>query len=281
MLKLFRKSTAAPPRDRDARFRAAVDQAPLGIAFVDRDGGWLHVNERFAEIVGHTREQLRRLAFNDLTHPDDAKREAALVRRLRSGDIRRYRIEKRVVDRRGNVREIVVAAALVREADFFVFTVDDAPAAEKPAAQPAAPQERVFAEQVRNELRRAIEDLRTELAQRDAMLEEKAKELRIMARALRKEIERRKRAEGELTTIAAVDELVHVADALEDVVEIPPPPPSRPRGTDLLVASPVARRFHHLSCGAARRLDEETRIMFTSIADATQAGYAACRLCSV
>ena len=42
----------------------------------------------------------------------------------------------------------------------------------------------------------------------------------------------------------------------------------------------VARRFHRLSCGSARRLDEETRIMFTSATEAMQAGYAACRLCS-
>ena len=101
-----------------------------------------------------------------------------------------------------------------------------------------------------------------------------------MARALRKEIARRTAAEERLRSIAAVDELTHVADTLEEEIEIPPPPPPRPRGTELLVASPVARRFHRLSCGSARRLDEETRIMFTSAADAAQAGYAACRLCS-
>ena len=75
--------------------------------------------------------------------------------------------------------------------------------------------------------------------------------------------------------------LAHTADEMESEIEIPPPPPPRQRGADLLVASPVARRFHRLNCGAARRLDEETRIMFTSAADAVQAGYAACRLCSV
>ena len=75
-----------PPRD---RFRGGFEQAPLGIAFVDRDGAWLSFNDRFGEIVGYTREQLRRLAFNDITHPDDARREAALVRRLRGGEIPR------------------------------------------------------------------------------------------------------------------------------------------------------------------------------------------------
>jgi len=198
LLKLFRKSTPAPPpRDPAGRFRAAVDAAPLGIAFVDRDGTWLHVNDRFAEIVGYTREQLRRVAFNDITHPDDAKREAGFLRRLRSGDIRRYRIEKRVVDRRGHVRNVVVAATLVRDAsDFFVFVVDEAPApVEKPVV---SSHERAFVEQAATALRRTIAELRAELEHRDGVLEEKSKELRIMARALRNEIARRKAAEEKL-----------------------------------------------------------------------------------
>jgi len=426
---LLRKPAPPVPRD---RFRPAVDQSPLGIAFVDRDGAWLYVNDRFAEIAGYTQEQLRRVRFNDITHADDAKREAALVRRLRNGDIRRYRIEKRIVDRRGYVHNVVVAAALVGEGDFFVFVIDDAPEEPRRPAVPA--NERAFTEQIVADLRRTIDDLRlqlsqreTELARREATLEEKANELRIMANALRTEIARRKVAEGKLveerlpapqtakwlpldTTpaelliaygaaeatgtlvlasgrreveiffengrvfsvsssdpsrfltmrlidrgiiseeqrhraleiqrathlalgrilimLSAVSEeqlvevlqekaeeeishvlswrnakyafvageipslqlvplridvgallLAHVADELEDEIEIPPPPPPRPAGTELFIASPVARKFHRMSCGSARRIDEETRIMFTNVADATEAGYHACRLC--
>lgn len=290
MLKLFRKSAPAPPpRDRDARYRAAVEQSPLGVAFVDREGGWLHVNDRFAEISGYTREQLRRVTFHELTHPDDAKREAGLLRRLRAGDIRRYRAEKRIVDRRGRVRDVVVAAALVRDgaSEFFVFVLDEASATtiEKPVSVNAnahafAEQARANAEQRGQELRRTISDLGAELARRDDMLDEKSRELRILTRALRKEIERRKAAEQLVRMLKAGEEIAHVADALESEIEIPPPPPPRARGHELFVASPVARRFHRLSCGSARRLDEETRIMFTRVDDAVDAGYAACRLCA-
>lgn len=423
------------PRDRDARFRAAVDAAPLGIAFVAADGTWLHFNDRFGEIAGYNREQLLRRTFSDITHPDDARREAAFVRRLRAGEIPRYQIEKRIRDRRGRERDVIAAATFVRDAEFFVYVIDDAPmpgvVAEKSTI---SPQERALIEQARanaevrgQELRRTIDELREQLAERDAALEEKTNELRIMANALRTEIARRKVAEGKLveerlpapqtakwmpldvtpaellvahgnaeqtgtlviasgrreveiffekgkvfsvsssdpsrflterlialgviseeqrrraleiqrathlalgrilTMLGAVGEeqlvevlrvkaeeeighvlswrnakwafvageipslqlvplridvgallLAHVADEFENEIEIPPPPPPRPAGTELLVASPVARKFHRLSCGSARRLDEETRIMFTSVADAAQAGYHACRLC--
>jgi PAS domain S-box-containing protein len=435
---LLRKPVPVPP-PRD-RFRGGFEQAPLGIAFVDRDGAWLSFNDRFGEILGYTRDQLRRVAFNDITHPDDARREAGLVRRLRGGEIPRYRIEKRIVDRRGRPRDVVVAATLVRDAagapDFFVYIVDDAPAPAVETPLQVSPQERAIVEQGRaiaevrgQELRRTIDELRAEIERRDTALEEKTNELRIMANALRKEIERRKAAEGKiveeklptprparwaplsttpaelliahgaaahtgtliiasgrreveiffengkvfsvssndpsrfltarlislgviteeqrqraleiqrathlalgriLTILGVVSEeqllevlrakaeeeiahvlswraakvafvegdipalqlvpmridvgaliLAHVADELEEEIEIPPPPPPAARGTDLLVASPVARRFHRLSCGSARRLDEETRIMFTSVDEAAQAGYAPCRLCSV
>lgn len=290
MLKLFRKSVPPPPRDRDARHRAAVEQSPLGVAFVDREGGWLYVNDRFHEIAGYTREQLRRVTFHELTHPDDAKREASFLRKLRVGDIRRFRIEKRIVDRRGRVREVVVSASIVRDgaSEFFLFVLDEAPFAdERPLPVAANANALAFAEQARanadqrgEELRRTIAELGAELARREAMLEEKSREMRILTRALQKEIERRKSAEETLKLFKAAEEIAHVADTLEDEVEIPPPPPARTRGHDLFVASPVARRFHRLSCGAARRLDEETRIMFTSADDAVGAGYAACRLCS-
>jgi len=290
---LLRKPAPPPPRD---RFRPAVEHAPLGIAIVGSDGAWLHFNDRLGEIVGYTREQLRNLTFNDITHHDDARREATFLRRLRAGDIPRYRIEKRVVDRRGRTREIVVAATLVRDArsntpDFFVFVVDDAPmppepvVVEKPSAQDRAflEQARVNAETHGRELKRTIGELRGELERTYSQLEEKTGELRIMANALRMEMQRRKAAERALLeeklSASAIDALVHLAEEFENEIEIPPPPPPRPPATELLVAGPVAKKFHRMSCGSARRLDEETRIMFTSVADAMNAGYAACRLC--
>ena len=289
---LLRKPAPPPPRD---RFRPGVEHAPLGIAFVGTDGAWLHFNDRLGEIIGYTREQLRQVTFNDITHPDDARREATFLRRLRGGDIPRYRIEKRVLDRRGRTREVVVAATLVRDArssapDFFVFVVDDAPMPPAPIVEKTSAQDRAFLEQARanaesrgKELKRTIDELRAQLECTYNALEEKTGELRIMANALRMEMQRRKAAERALLeeklSTSAIDALVHLAEEFENEIEIPPPPPPRPPATELLVAGPVAKKFHRLSCGSARRLDEETRIMFTSVADAMNAGYAACRLC--
>jgi len=131
VISFVRKPQGGAPRHRDERVRAAVEQAPVGIALVATDGRWLQFNERFHEVIGYTREQLGRMSFHDLTHPDDAKIESALVRRLLNGDIPNYRIEKRIMEKKGKYRDITVVASLVKAegGDCFIYIVDEPPKA--------------------------------------------------------------------------------------------------------------------------------------------------------
>src|SRR5437016_6775977 len=52
-------------------------------------------------------------------------------------------------------------------------------------------------------------------------------------------------------------------------------------GIEILIASPAAKskKFHRASCAITRRLDEETRVIFTAVHDAEAAGYERCRVC--
>ena len=112
---------------RDARLRGAFEQAPIGIALVSLDGTWLQTNERFRQMIGYTREQLIRTTFNDLTHPDDAKKEAGLMRRLLDGDVPGYRIEKRIMERSGKYRnvEVICARGESDGSPFLIYFVDE------------------------------------------------------------------------------------------------------------------------------------------------------------
>jgi PAS domain S-box-containing protein len=113
---------------RETRLRDAFEHAPVGIALVAIDGTWLQYNERFRQLAGYTREQLARMTFTDLTHPDDAKREAGMMRRMLSGDVPGYRIEKRIIEKKGKYREVDVTCATVTGEDgvpFLVYIVDE------------------------------------------------------------------------------------------------------------------------------------------------------------
>ena len=119
-----------PRRDRDERLRAGFDIAPVGLAFATVDGHWLNVNERFRTIVGYTREELARISLDSLTHAEDAKKEASMMRKLIAGDTDSYRLEKRVMDKRGKYRALTVTVTCVRadngEPEFLVYVVEEA-----------------------------------------------------------------------------------------------------------------------------------------------------------
>jgi PAS domain S-box-containing protein len=143
MISLVRKPGAPPlpGAPREARLRDAFEHAPVGIALASMDGAWLQFNERFREIAGYSREQLSRLTFTDLTHPDDARREAALMRRMLGGDAGGYRIEKRIIERKGKYREVEVLCAIAGSDDgapFLIYIVDERARTAQGQIRPAA-----------------------------------------------------------------------------------------------------------------------------------------------
>jgi two-component system sensor kinase FixL len=80
----------------------AHDHASVGVAEVDSSSGRiLETNARLCEILGYTREELNRKRMTGITAPPDRPRARMLLRRLRSGAISGYSIEKRLVHKNG------------------------------------------------------------------------------------------------------------------------------------------------------------------------------------
>ncbi|MHC1730287.1 MAG: PAS domain S-box protein [Syntrophobacteraceae bacterium] len=75
--------------------RATFEQAAVGIAHVGINGHWLRVNDRLCAIVGYPREELMQLTFQDISHPEDLEKDLDYVRRMLSGEINTYSMEKR------------------------------------------------------------------------------------------------------------------------------------------------------------------------------------------
>lgn len=114
---------------REERLRLGFEQAPVGIAFASSDGHWLQVNDRFRELIGYTREELARISFHSITHPEDAKKEAAMTKKLVAGDMTSFRIDKRIMEKRGKYRALDVLTSIVRTPDgapdFFIYLIDE------------------------------------------------------------------------------------------------------------------------------------------------------------
>ncbi len=109
------RSREAQLREAEERFRLAFDEAPIGVALVALDGRWLRVNRALCQIVGYPAEEMLKLGFQDVTHPDDVGADIEYIRRLLSGEIETNQIEKRYIHADGHVVWIQLNVSLARD----------------------------------------------------------------------------------------------------------------------------------------------------------------------
>src|SRR5262245_18349605 len=87
----------------EAKYRATLENAAVGIALLKPDGSWLQVNDRLLQFLGYSADELERLTFQDLTHPDDLAADLVQVRRVLDGEIDTYDMEKRYFRKDGSL----------------------------------------------------------------------------------------------------------------------------------------------------------------------------------
>lgn len=82
----------------EGRFRAVFEQAAVGVTVVHTPTGrFVSVNQRMCEITGRGPEELMRLTFMEITHPDDLQGDLDQMESLKSGVIASFNMEKRYV----------------------------------------------------------------------------------------------------------------------------------------------------------------------------------------
>jgi len=113
----------------EARFRDAFDSAPIGMAIVSLVGQWLQVNPPLCQMLGYTEPELKKLTFQDITHPDDLEADLAFVEQLLRGEIRSYQMEKRYFHKDGHLVWVLLSVSMVRRMDgaplHFVAQIQD------------------------------------------------------------------------------------------------------------------------------------------------------------
>jgi diguanylate cyclase (GGDEF)-like protein/PAS domain S-box-containing protein len=103
------------------RFRAAFDNAPIGMALVTPDGEWVQVNAAFCRLLGYAEEELLTLTLADLTVPGDATVQVDEAEEMRS--------EGRYLRADGTPIWVAVSTTLVHGASgeplYYVVQVED------------------------------------------------------------------------------------------------------------------------------------------------------------
>ncbi|VVB64713.1 PAS domain protein [uncultured archaeon] len=86
------------------RFRAIFDRAGMGIVIANEMGCIEDCNAAFSEMLGYDKEELLQKYFKDITFSEDFDRNLGPVRQMVAGQIDKYQMEKRYMNRDG--REI-------------------------------------------------------------------------------------------------------------------------------------------------------------------------------
>lgn len=99
----------------EQRFRASLENAPIGMSLVDMDQNWIVFNKSLCQSLGYNEEEFAKKSLLSLTHPDDLKKDAEELKQLIKGDIDSYSIEKRYFMNGGGYAWVLLTLALVRD----------------------------------------------------------------------------------------------------------------------------------------------------------------------
>lgn len=98
----------------EMRFSETFEHAPIGMAIIDLNGGWLEVNSAFCLILGRSRDEVMNASFAELTHPDDLLTDRDYIKQLWRGEISSYEIERRYRRKDNSVVWGLVRVTLLR-----------------------------------------------------------------------------------------------------------------------------------------------------------------------
>jgi PAS domain S-box-containing protein len=101
------------------RLRAIVQNAPVGVNLLDREGHIQEANPALCRILGYSTEELKGRKFTEYTHPDDLPKS-----RFQRWDPQPYELEKRYIRKDGGVVWVQVIACPMSDS-LMVGIVED------------------------------------------------------------------------------------------------------------------------------------------------------------
>jgi PAS domain S-box-containing protein len=117
-------------RKSEKLFRALFEQSAVGVTLIStKSGRFIRVNRKFCDFLGYAPEEMLKLDWQTITHPDDFQETQDHMEQLVSGSIHEYSLEKRYLHRNGNTVWIHLSVSPLWEEhadpDFHIAIVTD------------------------------------------------------------------------------------------------------------------------------------------------------------
>jgi PAS domain S-box-containing protein len=101
--------------EREDKFRQIFENSPLGMALVTPDFRFFSVNPAWISKTGYTENELLKLSFKDITHPDHLAGDLEHMRELAAGKIPVYSTEKRYIRKDGSILWGLIRVTTIRD----------------------------------------------------------------------------------------------------------------------------------------------------------------------
>ncbi len=124
-----RKEAENALKENEQRLRRYLEQKYLGMAITSTDKYWLQANDALCEMFGYSFDELSKLTWADVSHPDDLDANLVLFNRALAGEIDSYSIEKRFIRKDESVFYAELLASAIRKedgsVDYMVTIIND------------------------------------------------------------------------------------------------------------------------------------------------------------
>ncbi len=96
-------------------YRDTFNHAAIGISHIAPNGRFLKVNQKFCDIIGYTQNELKKLNFADITHPDDLELDNEQIEKVIANKINSFTITKRYIHKNGKIVWINLYSNVIRK----------------------------------------------------------------------------------------------------------------------------------------------------------------------
>ena len=109
-----RKQIEESLRESREKLYLTIDNSPLGVCSNDLKGNFISTNQTYERMLGYSKDELKKLNFFDITHPDDRPDNRSLFNKMTSAKKTGFAMEKRYIRKDGSIINVFVHAGVIR-----------------------------------------------------------------------------------------------------------------------------------------------------------------------
>ncbi len=101
----------------DKQIKKYFELGLIGMAVVTPEKEIIEVNNFLCNMIGYSKDELLRIKWSDISHPDDLHVNTTKLNQMLSGDIDGYSLEKRLIRKDGSIIFVNISSKCTREED--------------------------------------------------------------------------------------------------------------------------------------------------------------------